>query len=177
MNVSSKPFYIYMIQVDHLTGENIGQAIDTFYAAGAANVQVVSSITKKNRPSYIFFIDCRRERAAQIEERIVMELSVGGWHRIETEHCYLHNRIDTFPLYLKAGGEEQVFQIEAKRFVGGGIRPEHDSVMRLRDYIRKRWNCELDYNLLYAYSSAAICNGDGALLEVPVQTESQQHIS
>lgn len=47
---------LYVVQVDHLTGESVGQSIDLFYAAGASNVQVVSAVTKKNRPSYMFFM-------------------------------------------------------------------------------------------------------------------------
>ena len=57
----------------------MGQSIDLFYAAGASNVQVVSAVTKKNRPSYIFFINRKTERADTVEGTIVRELHpVGG---------------------------------------------------------------------------------------------------
>lgn len=56
MEIHSKNGLVFMVQVDHLTGECVGQAIDHLYGAGAANVQVVSAITKKNRPSYMFLL-------------------------------------------------------------------------------------------------------------------------
>ena len=57
MDIHTKDGQVFMVQVDHLSGEQIGQSIGRFYAVGASNVQVISAITKKNRPSYVFFID------------------------------------------------------------------------------------------------------------------------
>ncbi|MGM9530246.1 nickel insertion protein, partial [Intestinibacter sp.] len=89
MNSNSKKGTIFIAQVDHLSGECIGQAIELFYNRGASNVQVIPTITKKNRPSYIFFIDCREQYKDTIEETIFKELNTGGLHIIETIHKYL----------------------------------------------------------------------------------------
>ena len=70
MDIHSKDGLVFMVQADHLSGECVGQAIGHLYTAGAANVQVVPAITKKNRPSYLFFIDCRPDSADRVEEAI-----------------------------------------------------------------------------------------------------------
>ena len=67
MDIHSKDGLVFMVQADHLSGECVGQAIGHLYTAGAANVQVVPAITKKNRPSYLFFIDCRPDSADRVE--------------------------------------------------------------------------------------------------------------
>ena len=43
----SKEGMLLLVQVDHLNGELLGEVIDHFYEAGAKNVQIVSTITKK----------------------------------------------------------------------------------------------------------------------------------
>ena len=48
MNFYSKEAVLFLVQVDHLSGEILGDVVDSFYAAGAKNVQIISSITKKN---------------------------------------------------------------------------------------------------------------------------------
>lgn len=71
-----------------MDGEIIGSVIDSFYEAGAKNVQIVTAVTKKNRPSYMIFVDAREKDADAIEQVIVEECGSSGWHRIETCHRY-----------------------------------------------------------------------------------------
>lgn len=156
MEIYTKPGFLFVIQADHLSGECIGQVIDLFYEAGASNVQVVSSITKKNRPSYMFFIDCREKFVESIEQVIVQELHVGGWHKIQTNHSFLHNEILDYEIQIQKDQDIQSYIVQAKHFIGGGIRPEHDSVMKLKQFILEHYGCRKDYHTLYAFISAAI---------------------
>ena len=86
MDIYSEGGLIFLVMVDHLNGELLGGVIDSFYAAGAKNVQIISSITKKNRPSYIILIDGSESSAEKIENVIINECGSYGWHRISTDH-------------------------------------------------------------------------------------------
>ena len=86
MDIYSEGGLIFLVMVDHLNGELLGGVIDSFYAAGAKNVQIISSITKKNRPSYIILIDGNENSAEKIENVIINECGSYGWHRISTDH-------------------------------------------------------------------------------------------
>ena len=157
---------LYVVQVDHLTGESVGQSIGLFYAAGASNVQVVSAVTKKNRPSYMFFIDCKTEQADAVEETIVRELHTGGWHKIQTSHCYLHDEIVTVDLCIQTDGGSYWQSVQGKHFIGGGIRPEYESVAALRKTIEERSRKKMDHDTLYALVMAALLDEGARTLKV-----------
>jgi hypothetical protein len=42
--------------VDDVTGEVLGYVLDRLYGEGALDVQIIPTITKKNRPGYIIFV-------------------------------------------------------------------------------------------------------------------------
>ena len=67
MNVYSKEGLLILVQIDHLNGEILGSIIEDFYHAGAKNVQIVSTITKKNRPACMIFIDVPFQKAEEVE--------------------------------------------------------------------------------------------------------------
>ena len=73
---------------DHITGEEVGGSFEKFYRAGAKNVQVMHTITKKNRPGYLFVIDCDKTSVDAIEDVLVTEVGTTGWHRVNSSHCY-----------------------------------------------------------------------------------------
>ncbi len=171
MEIYSKEGTLFAVQIDHLPGECIGQVVDVFYQAGASNVQVISTVTKKNRPAYIIWIDCREERAEQVERTIVKELHTGGWHKIRTEHRYLHNEIHTKEITLCHGKKTCRTAVLAKHFLGGGIRPEHDSVAALKRLIAEEFSLDTDYYTLYAFVMAAILNPDSGELNLEILGE------
>lgn len=77
-----------MAMCDNITGEAAGESFDSLYRAGAKNVQLMNTITKKNRPGYLYIIDCDERCADSIEEVLIREIGTTGWHRINSEHCY-----------------------------------------------------------------------------------------
>ena len=128
------------VQLDHLSGEAIGPAIEMLYEAGASNVNVISTVTKKNRPGYIFVIDVRPERLEEAEEAVKRELQVSGWHRINTLHCYCSVEYRKEEIKVSCPGEEFVLSAEYK--IAGGdefnARPEARSCAALRDELSAR---------------------------------------
>ena len=157
MNIHSKEAIVFLVQVDHLTGECVGQTIELFYKAGASNVQVMSSVTKKNRPSYVLLIDCRLEYKEAIQEVIVTELGSGGWHVIHTEHCYQYNKILKKEVVVKdhTTNKTLVFLVEGKKFETGSLRPENDSVVELKKVILEQFEKTVSYSALYNFVLSA----------------------
>ena len=140
MQIHEKDWLIFQVQLDHLSGEDIGGAIDEFYAAGAANVQVIPTITKKNRPGHIFQIDARPERQDAIETIIVRELRSSGWHVYETTHRYLNVEYLEKDARFAIGSEVFSVLVEAKKLFGLAvtIRPEDRSSTAIKEAAAKR---------------------------------------
>ena len=84
----SKPRILIMAMCDNITGEAAGESFDHLYQAGAKNVQIMNTITKKNRPGYLYVIDCDEQSVGSIEDILITEIGTTGWHRINSEHCY-----------------------------------------------------------------------------------------
>jgi len=150
MNFHSKNGVLFIVQIDHLTGEQIGYVIERFYDAGASNVQVMSSVTKKNRPAHVIFIDCRAERSENVEALIPEELGAGGWHKVTTEHHFLYNKILERKVIVRHGDETgPEWTVMGKWFENGNLRPEHDSVISLQEAIHGQFGIFAGYFRLY----------------------------
>lgn len=160
MNSHSKKGTIFIAQVDHLSGECIGQTIELFYNRGASNVQVIPTITKKNRPSYIFFIDCREQYINIIEETIFKELNTGGLHRIETIHKYLRNEIIKIDTNITFKEKSFEFLLEGKEIDGGYANPESDNVILLKNKIYTEFKQILSYNEVHSLAKTIFINSD-----------------
>ena len=148
-SIYEKKGNIFFVQVDHLSGEMIGTAIEDLYEAGAMNVQVIPTVTKKNRPGYLFFIDVPKGRNSAIES-VIMELGSSGWHLIETAHRHVATEIRDMEVTFETpegpfnfAVQFKVMQDHRKR-----IHPEHSSCLALREILRKR-GVHLSLNDLY----------------------------
>lgn len=140
MKLFSKKGLLFLVQIDHLSGEILGDVIDSFYCAGAKNVQVISTITKKNRPGSIILIDGTEKAASAIEAVIVEECGSSGWHRIES--CHRHTEVFYLQktIHIRLPEEELFFQAKGKQIADDrrGIRPEYDSCVKLRQELAAR---------------------------------------
>lgn len=143
---------LFVIQIDHLSGETLGSVIEYFYAAGALNVQVLNSVTKKNRPGLVALIDAPPAKAEDIERIIVEELGVSGWHRLATEHRHLPVETIVVRVTLKTRSGWRDFDLKGKRIVGRpeSVRPEHGSCQDLKKILSTE--CGLDISLGQVYA-------------------------
>ncbi len=64
--------------VDDVSGELIGNFIKTLETKQVLDIQVIPSITKKNRPSHVIKVLCRPENNFEIIETIISELGTLG---------------------------------------------------------------------------------------------------
>ncbi len=139
MNFYSKKGLLFLVQIDHLSGEIIGDVIDSFYEVGAKNVQVLSAITKKNRPGYLMLIDGTESTASAIEEIIVEECGSSGWHRIDTCHRHTDLKYLAKAVQISVGEASFSFTLRGKQIADDSqmIRPEYDSCAALQAELKK----------------------------------------
>ncbi len=132
---------LIIAQADHLTGETLGASIGDLLELGAVNTQIMPTITKKNRPGHMIFIDLGKKNEKAISEYLASELRITGYHRIEATH--VHQKIgyaDKTLLARFAGGSES-FPFRAK-IIGDRASPisidvEIDFLVSARDRLDK----------------------------------------
>jgi uncharacterized protein (DUF111 family) len=137
--MNSKQGVLLYVQIDHLNGETIGPIIEMFYSSGASNVNVINSITKKNRPGYIIFIDCLPDNLETLESILARELGVSGWHRINTLHKYLAIQYVKRNIIVFFDNGQFEFTAEGKVINDDyiNIRPENQNCLSLKKRLEK----------------------------------------
>ena len=140
LNVFEKKATLFFVQVDHVCGETLGTVIDDLYQAGAYNVQIISTITKKNRPGYLFTIDCGENNHNQIEHVILNEIGATGWHKISTGHRHVATKIEQHIVSFNTPEGEIHLPIQIKLVPSfpNRIRPEHDSCLMVRNILKEK---------------------------------------
>ena len=131
-------------QIDHVSGEVIGFAVGRIMDLGADNVQLIPTITKKNRPGNIIIIDTDKEHEGTIAGFLAKELKVSGYHRIDTTHIFHKVMFVKKNLKIKMNGKSKTVQCEVK-IIGDASKPlsvdiEHDSLVRIQKIITDKWN-------------------------------------
>ena len=81
--MGEKNTQILYVQVDRVDGEAAGYLIEEIYAAGAGNVQLIPSLTKKGRPGYILFIDVSQRSCIMLHDLDVVSIFGNITTRIE----------------------------------------------------------------------------------------------
>ncbi len=132
---------LIMAQVDDVPGELIGEFIQRASALGARNVQVIPSITKKNRPGYVIYVDAPESLETDIAALLGAELGTWGYRIIAAEHK--HFEIERFSVRLTvcAREGERVFELRAKRISQAGvfsrIKAEYDDLTKICETLRE----------------------------------------
>ncbi len=134
-------------QVDHVSGEITGFAVGKIMELGANNVQIIPTITKKNRPGNIIVIDVDAEHEGDIASFLAKELKVSGYHRIDTSHEFFKVTIARKNLRIKVNGKSESLQCEVK-LIGDPSKPlsvdiEHDFLVRVQELLKARLNSSL----------------------------------
>lgn len=138
--IYEKPGSILMVQVDHISGEAIGTIIDDLYRAGAFNVQVIPTITKKNRPGHLFLIDGAPNDLEKIEEVILGEIGATGWHHLKSAHRHVGTEIIEREVGFDTPEGRLLFttQIKIVKKKPDQMRPEHASCFAIREALREK---------------------------------------
>ncbi len=141
MKPLEKKASLILSQVDHLSGELLGFAIERIMEFGARNVQVIPTVTKKNRPGHLLIIDTDQESERSIAEFLLKELKISGYHRISTTHVFHKVSFSRRKLRLSKNGKSTSFECEVK-IVGEASNPlsaemGHDSLVKAQEIIKR----------------------------------------
>ncbi len=143
---------IILAQVDHVSGEVIGFAIEKLMQIGAHNIQLIPTITKKNRPGNIMIIDTDERHEAGIADFLSRELKVSGYHRIHTRHVFFKVTFVEKHLRLNINGKGKTLKCRFK-VIGDPSDPisvdiEHDFVVEVQSVIENNSDAYISLNEL-----------------------------
>jgi uncharacterized protein (DUF111 family) len=135
---------LILAHVDHVSGELLGFSVEGLLKAGARNVQLIPTITKKSRPGTILLIDVPGDREKPIAEFLARELKVSGYHRLDTAHVFQEIKRVKKRVVIQRNGTSASFPCDVK-IVGDPAEPlavdvEHDFLVRLQEEIYRKWN-------------------------------------
>jgi len=138
---------LILAHVDHVSGEVLGFAVERIMECGARNVQLIPTITKKNRPGHILLVDAEAAKEEDIAEFLVKELSVSGYHRIDTTHVFQRVTFAKKKLTIRVNGRVRIFQCKVK-LIGDPLKPlsvdvEHDFLVMIQNLMREKLDCQI----------------------------------
>ncbi|MBI4830658.1 MAG: DUF111 family protein [Candidatus Lindowbacteria bacterium] len=143
---------LILAQADHLTGEEMGFAIDQILAWGAYNVYAFPGITKKNRSGCVLLIDADPAKEADLGRLLAAELAIYGYHRILTSHYCSECRLQTNLVIIRNGDISLQAEVRFKSANHGKChgRIEHADLLRLREQIMKELGLRISLTALRA---------------------------
>lgn len=114
--------------IDHLTGEELGHALDVLLAAGALDVIFLPGVMKKNRPGGLLQVLCRVEDRDRLCDLVFAQTMTLGVRMTETARAVLPRSATVRP---SPWGEIEVKQME----MGGEeySRPEFEALKALAE--------------------------------------------
>ncbi len=130
---------LILAQVDHLTGEELGFAIDQIVSWGAHNVYVFPGITKKNRSGCVLLIDIDPNEETKWAKLLAEELSIYGYHRILSSHYCSRCKTEIRKAVLRKGRACLRTTLHFKMSQGskGPGRVEHADLVRIHEQIKE----------------------------------------
>ncbi len=139
-------------QIDHIAGDVLGFAMERIMELGAKNVQLIPTITKKNRPGNIMIIDVDDQNEEVMAEFLAKELNVPGYHRIDTQHVFHNISFARKNLTISANGVIQKTSCEIK-LMGDTLNPvsvsvEHDFLVEIQKLLLDKSNHYISINEL-----------------------------
>jgi hypothetical protein len=139
-------------QIDHIAGDVLGFAMERLMELGAKNVQLIPTITKKNRPGNIMIIDVDDQNEEVMAEFLAKELNVPGYHRIDTQHVFQNISFAKKNLTISANGVIQKTSCEI-RLMGDTLNPvsvsvEHDFLVEIQKLLLDKSNHYISINEL-----------------------------
>jgi len=122
--------------VDDVSGEIIGDFMEVIYEEHVLDVQVIQTLTKKNRPGYIIKVLCNPEYKFKIIETIINHLGTLGVRYHTIDRICVEREMDESLIKLKGKNFPVRFKISYYIFEGErrivNIKPEYDDLQKIR---------------------------------------------
>lgn len=94
------PIYELETNVDDVRGEILGNIFSLLLDAGALDVSILNTITKKNRPGYLIRVLCNKEDIDSLTEILLRETGTLGIRVGKSQRICLHRKILDYPLQI-----------------------------------------------------------------------------
>jgi uncharacterized protein (DUF111 family) len=137
---------LFLFQIDHLCGEDIGNLIDMIYEWGAKNVQVFSTVTKKSRPGYVVIVDIGSKGETILAKKLADEFGVFGYHVIRTIHFYQPIASSVRNVTVRCGDKQFKIDIRFNHIESESVsqywRVEYDDLRKLQHRINEYFSIQ-----------------------------------
>ena len=110
---------LLLAQVDDVSGEVMGEFITQAERIGVRNIQVVPSLTKKNRPGYLVYLDVPAALEDEAAALLGGELGTWGYRVLAAEHRHFDIRHGQVHVRVSSGALEHCFVQRFKRIQTG----------------------------------------------------------
>ncbi len=152
---------LILAQADHLSGEEIGFAIEKLMELGAGSVHVIPTATKKNRTGALLLID-PGENEERVADFLMRELEITGYNRISVTHVFqkvlfkkkrinvvVNGAMESFDCRVKVVGEpgeplfaraESDFFVDAHKKLNERFGPSSVSLLDLKRAVEPKLN-------------------------------------
>lgn len=120
--------------LDDVSGEVIGHAIEKLMGSGARDVTVTPLLMKKNRPGHMISIIAAAENAEQLAQILIEETGTLGVREIPVRRHISSREVEK--VSLKLGGRTYTVRVKVARGQSGTIiraKPEYDDLSKLAD--------------------------------------------
>jgi len=114
--------------VDDCTGEVLGYLVGSLMERGALDVQLIPSLTKKNRPSHIISVLCREDKEEELTSMLFRETGTLGV-RVEKKQMREIKKREKREIKVKIRGRSRKAKIKISRDRVGRVsylKPEYD---------------------------------------------------
>jgi uncharacterized protein (DUF111 family) len=133
---------LILAQVDDAPGELVAEAVDELFKAGAGNVQVLTSLTKKGRPGYVLLVDAGNAREEDIALVLAAELGTSGYQVLAASHRHCDLELEHLPVVVRYAHDDLAFDVRLKRISRNGqllrVKADHDDLARIHDALHAR---------------------------------------
>lgn len=130
------PDMLILVQVDDANGETLQHVVDRLVGAGARNVQILGTTTKKGRPGYMCLVDLPSEREDDVAEILAIELGAWGYRILESRHRHFDITLKQRSVKVVCRGRTLFAEVRCKYVGNSGrllaIKAEHGDLLGMQ---------------------------------------------
>jgi len=131
--------------VDDVSGEVLGHSINKIMEAGAKDVCIIPTTTKKNRPGYVIKVITSRENEEKVTLSLMEETGTLGV-RVYTSQRHVLVR-STQDMRVELDGEELLVRVKVSRTLDGRViqsKPEYEDLSKIAEKTGKPLRVVMD---------------------------------
>ena len=133
----SEQISVLETNVDDISGEILGNFITTFENEEALDIQIIPTITKKNRPGHIIKVFCHPQHTFKLIDKIINELGTLGVRYNDISRICINRKIEKRNIKIN----DKIFEIDYKiSYIESdkgleiiNIKPEYEDLKKISE--------------------------------------------